>query len=118
MTHIKWTPIIAQLATELNNEGKSRAQIAERLTEETGRTYTRSAVIGFLHRRGVKPPPKPAPKPLIAKPCGSAMPTREDDMRVLDALARIERGVPAKRAARIAGASYWAVSGSWQEAWA
>jgi len=116
MTHIKWPPIIAQLATELNNEGKSRAQIAERLTDETGRTYTRNAVIGFLSRRGVKPPPKPAPKPLIAKPRGSAMPTREDDMRVLDAIARIERGVPVKRAARMSGASYFAVNGSWQEA--
>ena len=118
MSMSNWSPKTAKMAIDLNYEGKSRTQIAERLTEETGRTYTRNAVIGFLSRRGVKPPPKPAPKPLIAKPRGSAMPTREDDMRVLDALARIERGVPVMRAARLSGASYWAVSGSWQEAWA
>ena len=116
MSMSNWSPKTAKMAIDLNSEGQSRAQIAERLTEETGRSYTRNAVIGFLNRRGVKPPPKPAPKPIIAKPRGSAMPTREDDMRVLQALAKIERGVPVKRAAHMSGASYFAVNGSWQEA--
>jgi len=48
----EWTDLMVSRLQRLSHEGYSGGHIAKRVNEEFGRSFTRSAVIGKLHRMG------------------------------------------------------------------
>jgi hypothetical protein len=50
----QWSPEVAYRLRQLINAGWSTAIIADKLSEEFGRTYTRNAIAGRMDRSGLK----------------------------------------------------------------